>query len=206
MRASDLPAQVGGDVERACEGDEVTVTLANSTNDYDWRERPATDFYSTPPKCTQALLDFLQIEKQAVIWECASGKGMMADVIEANGYKVIRSDIDSGTDFLESSDGYGQVDWIITNPPFMASEAFIRHAAELKVPAFAFLLKSQYWHAASRVSLFNQIRPAFVLPLAWRPDFLFGAKSGSPTMEVCWSVWIQPHDEPTVFQPLSRPK
>lgn len=30
--------------------------------------------------------------------------------------------------------------------------------------------------------------PSYVLPLTWRPDFLYGAKSGRPTMELLWTV------------------
>lgn len=173
--------------------------LANaSAND-----RPATDFYSTPPQVTQALLDFLQIEKQARIWEPACGKGMMVDVIKQNGYEVEATDVSSGQDFLCQADNRN-CNWVITNPPFILSERFIYHAAKLALDGFAFLLKSQYWHATRRQKLFFELRPAFVLPLSWRPDFLFGAKSGAPTMEVLWTVWIDPHDKPTIYEPLAR--
>jgi hypothetical protein len=175
--------------------------------EYDWRKRPPTDFYPTPPDVTQALLDFLQIEKAAKIWECASGDGRMSRVLEANGYSVKSTDIQTGTNFvLQEPDD--SIDWIITNPPFVMAEEFIRHAAAMPLGGFAFLLKSQYWHSASRVKLFNQIKPTFVLPLTWRPDFLFGEKSGSPTMEVLWTVWIdgQEPGEFPVYEPLSRPR
>ena len=80
----------------------------------------------------------------------------------------------------------------------------IRKSADHNVP-FAMLLKSQYWHAAKRVALFSDIRPAYVLPLTWRPDFLLEARGGSPLMEVHWCVWMQGSSK-TEYIPLIKPR
>lgn len=160
------------------------------------------DFYQTPPDVTQALLNFLQLPKGQTIWECACGKGDMADTICENGYKCIRTDLAYGEDFLtmEPKD----CDMIITNPPFSKAEEFIRRAWEIGKP-FAFLLKSQYWHAARRYALFRKMTPSYVLPLTWRPDFCGG---GAPLMDVMWVCW-NPEDIPNyvpAYMPLPRPK
>lgn len=96
-----------------------------------------------------------------------------------------------------------QCNWIITNPPFSMASKFIQHALELGAPC-AFLLKSQFWHAKSRLDIFRGCPPSYVLPLTWRPDFLYGAKSGSPTMELLWTVWAGTHD--ATYCPLERPE
>ena len=45
------------------------------------------------------------------------------------------------------------------------------------------------------------------VPLSWRPDFLFGSKSGAPTMEVLWTVWKAPYDNATtLYEPLLKPR
>lgn len=176
----------------------MSRTLANASA----KDRPATDFYSTPDECTQALLDYLKLPTNFTVWECAAGAGKMADVIQANGYTVARSD--KGFDFLSGDVSLLNWDWIITNPPFNLSQRFIERAGELNTP-FAFLLKSQYWHSARRVSLFKRLRPKYILPLSWRPDFLFGAKGGKPTMECFWCVWIPPHDAATIYDVLEKP-
>lgn len=73
-------------------------------------------------------------------------------------------------------------------------------------------LKAQYWHAAKRAQLFREIPPSYVLPLTWRPDFLFkergGKKGASPLMDVMWCVWLTPQMQgvQTVFKPLMRPE
>jgi hypothetical protein len=185
----------------------MSVTLTNSSAE-NWRDRPATDFYPTPPAATQALIDFLTLPKELTIWEPACGDGRMVDVLQGNGYTVRGTDIQGGANFLETKEC--PESFIITNPPFCVAEEFIRHANKLKPKCgFAFLLKSQYWHAAKRLNLFREIRPQFVLPLAWRPDFLFKEKGGSPTMDVLWTVWlwdVADRFTGAIYEPLGRPK
>ena len=173
-------------------------------------DRNKTDFYATPTEVTVALLDFLEdkmlIDLPATIWEPAAGNLAMVDVMFDRGYRVIATDLYPQvggmfpTDFLEAN---AECDWIITNPPFSKATEFIIHALGLGKPC-AFLLKSQFWHARSRLDLFRENPPSYVLPLTWRPDFLYGAKSGSPTMECLWTVWSGGHE--TIYYPLEKPK
>lgn len=139
-------------------------------------------------------------------WEPAAGEGDMAGVLQTYFETVYTTDILDGTDFLKSS--IDTADWIITNPPFSLAEAFIRRASELGKP-FAFLVKSQFWHAKRRLSLFDEFPPSYILPLTWRPDFFFkDDHGGSPLMDVMWCVWLMPHIKgtQTVYRPLERPK
>lgn len=186
-----------------------TILANRSAND-----RSKTDFYPTPPEVTTALLDFLEgaelIDKgRNRIWEPACGTGEMAKVMIARGYDVECTDLYdtgygvSGVDFLKNDRVL--TDWIITNPPFSQAEKFIRHALDLQKPC-AFLVKSQFWHAKSRLQLFHENPPSYVLPLTWRPDFLQGAKGGSPTMECCWTVWDGLTNLWTQYIPLEKSK
>ena len=177
-------------------------------------DRNKTDYYRTPPEVTVALLDFLESERildnTKTIWEPACGTGEMVEAMLDKGYMVVCSDLHP-TDYI----GYAKpmdflteqvmtpFDWIITNPPFSCAEKFIRRALELRRPC-AFLLKSQFWHARSRLSLFRDHPPSYVLPLTWRPDFLWGAKSSSPTMECVWTVYADQRTAAS-YIPLERP-
>lgn len=147
-----------------------------------------------------------------MIWEPAVGEGDMLETIRACGYgESFGTDILYGLDFLEAPDTpdiHFGFDWIITNPPFARAEEFIRKAASLGKP-FAFLVKSQFWHAKRRLSLFDEFPPSYILPLTWRPDFFFkDGHGGSPLMDVMWCVWLMPHIKgtQTVYRPLERPK
>ncbi len=170
--------------------------------------RRKLDFYPTPPDVTVALMRFLNLPRTTSVWEPATGEGDMARVLQTYFETVYTTDILDGTDFLKSS--IDAADWIITNPPFSLADAFIRRAAEIQKP-FAMLLKSQYWHAAKRAALFEEIQPSYILPLTWRPDFFFKERgdgdSGSPLMDVMWCVWLTPwmRNTQTIYRPLPRP-
>lgn len=172
------------------------------------KDTSTTSFYPTPPEVTEAILRFLNLPKQIMIWEPACGDGKMVDVFQQHGHEVMATDLYdygnniSGIDFLQQNQHLTH--WIITNPPFHIADDFIKHCMRWEKP-FALLLKSQFWHAKKRRELFMKRRPEFVLPLTWRPDFLFGSKSGSPTMECCWTVWGPNSASKTEYFPLLRP-
>lgn len=190
----------------------MTATLANGGNQERRRE---LDFYPTPPEATHALMRFLTmhgvVRRDSLVWEPACGSGAMSDVIQQYVDEEVRSSDwrttgygEGGVDFLQAA---WDCDAIITNPPFNLAEDFIRHARK-QAPVVAMLLKSQYWHASKRLQLFNEGPPSWVLPLTWRPDFLFeqrvqGAK-GAPTMEVLWTVWVD-GDFDTKYRLLPKP-
>lgn len=167
------------------------------------KERSKRDFYPTPPEVTEALVHFLGL-KNLTIWEPACGQKDMAQVLRDAGNAVIATDIQSGVDFLTCQPM--ECDWIITNPPFKLADQFITRCAETGKP-FALLLKSQYWHAKRRRELFDIYTPSFVLPLMWRPDFLFKEqrKNKAPMMDVIWNVWMPPYKGNTIYRPLGRP-
>jgi hypothetical protein len=176
----------------------MTKILANASA----ADRSPSDFYETPEDVTLALLDFLRITP-CRIWEPACGNGAITRVLKEQGHEVAESDIKRGFDFLEHGRKV-ECDWIITNPPFNLAHEFIERALTMDCNV-AMLLKSQFWHAKKRLVLYKHHRPRYVLPLSWRPDFLFGAKSGAPTMEVQWTVWQRVPANETFFFPLPRP-
>ena len=132
----------------------------------------------------------------------------MSCALEKCGAVVVSSELhgqgfgNQGVDFLDAPLP-GGVEAIVTNPPFKLAEQFIKRSIHHGLP-FAMLLKSQYWHSAKRRALFELHRPRAVLPLTWRPDFHFGSKGGSPTMECIWTVWDSDPADFTIYAPLPR--
>ena len=174
--------------------------------------RKAADFYPTPVNVTQALMDFLKLPRNTLIWEPASGDGAMARTLERYVDDVHASDLrdepsiygDTGVNFLDDLiDITIPVDWIITNPPFNLAEDFIRKALSV-TPRVAMLLSNQYWHAERRLKLFKDHPPSHVLPLTWRPAFLEAERGKSPMMNVMWVVWGM-NDGDALYRPLTRP-
>lgn len=197
------------------------MTLAQSfiASQQNWNRKPS-DFYPTPYNVTIALLDYLEIEPGTLIWEPACGDGDMVFPMRAVELDVVASDIRENR-FLDCDPQarlynfvapYRRIwpddrdpKWIITNPPFGLAEEFIRRALEI-TPHVAMLVRSQYWHAASRLDLFQTNRPAAVLPLTWRPAFEEAERGKSPLMDVSWIVWqgLKRKQDPS-FTPLPRP-
>jgi hypothetical protein len=179
------------------------LNLANGSTENKRRE---LDYYPTPPDVTHALMQFLKLDP-GTIWEPACGNGAMAKVLAEYGHHVLATDIretgygQGGIDFLATT---LECEAIITNPPFALSEAFIRHSLS-QAETVAMVLKSQYWHAAKRKTLFKEYPPAYVLPLTWRPDFMSGERGGAPTMEVHWTVWRRGQTD-TRYRLLERAK
>jgi hypothetical protein len=177
-----------------------------------YESRRAHDFYPTPPDVTVALMKYVKLPMGVNVWECAAGNGMMAKTLEALGYTVESTDIRTegvygrgGVDYLKAEPFPNNQYAIITNPPFAHSGAFIRKALNEEVSFVAMLLKSQYWHAKTRIPLFREFPPSYILPLTWRPNF-DTSRGSAPTMEVQWTVWLSwTKGQETKYDLLERP-
>lgn len=168
-------------------------------------ERRSNDYYPTPAEVTRA---FLHHEATAIkahgssVWEpCARGGAIMNELRDF-GLKPIGTDIiaDPQHNVEPQNVLTAQVApsrTAITNPPFTIARDIIEHLLDdLGVQYLALLLKSQYWHAENRTGLFRRRRPARILALNWRPDFIGG---GAPTMDCQWTVWDSSHSGPTTY-------
>lgn len=184
------------------------------------REREHNDFYPTPKAVTEALAktyDYALIGR--MVWEPAAGDGAMVDVLRAAGATVFATDIeprradvaklDIFDDRLETSPRIrNSVQAVVTNPPFNLAEKMIRR---ILAPGFlpnltlaAFVLKGTFWHAKTRLPLFEEHMPYAVHPLTWRPDF---HGLGRPTMDCMWCVWTPgSRVDVTMYAPMREPK
>lgn len=172
-----------------------------------WERKPA-DLYPTPVDGTESLIEVLKGMKRSdgtpiqTIWEPACGDGRLARVLEWHGFKVIATDIRDfpgygygGLDFLRESPGgkwgwaVGEIDAIVTNPPFSLAEEFIRRALSY-TPNVAMLLKQTFWNVGGRSKgLWVDHTPDLELKLTWRLAFLQSERGNSPLMDCMWNVW-----------------
>jgi hypothetical protein len=157
----------------------------------DKNARHASDFYATPPDCTNALMDhFGWVFEGRKIWEPACGDGAISKVLIDRGFDVVSTDLHGrgyapgGVDFLEC-EKMGEA--IITNPPFNLAHDFIARSIDLDVP-FAMLVKATYWHAGKRLELFSRKQPIGILAMAWRPA-MSPERGKSATMDFIWTIW-----------------
>lgn len=174
----------------------VMVDLIDGAAVYvDQVARVKDDFYPTPPEPTRAILNAERgrLSRFSAIWEPACGDGAMVREMEADGFKVIRSDlVDRGCgaeigSFYDYSTPPSKA--ILTNPPFNEcnSGAWITHALDvLGVEYMALLLPFNFPGAETRAGLWAKNPPARVYLMRWRIDFTGG---GAPPMLNAWFVW-----------------
>jgi hypothetical protein len=116
------------------------------------------EFYSTPPKATEALLNVCCCGP--IIWEPACGAGAISEVLIQSGRKVISTELEergygmSGIDFLQFPTLLAPE--IITNPPFSLATKFIEHAFELEADRIILLLKLTFLEGQARKSMLEQ--------------------------------------------------
>lgn len=128
----------------------------------DYSKNCPNDEYYTPNVAVEMIIPFIP-EHIRTIWECTAIKeSRIVEVLRSNGYKVISSHIDAGSDFLtyEPVEDY---DIIITNPPYSKKDEFLRRAYELKKP-FMFLLPITALEGMTRHRLFKENGIQLVIP------------------------------------------
>lgn len=194
-----------------------------------WERKPH-DLYPTPVDGTESLIPALKAMRRPDgqpikrIWEPACGDGRLARVLEWHGFEVVATDIRDypgygfgGLDFLKATPqdtwgwDIGEIDAIVTNPPFSLAEEFIRRA-HLFTPNVAMLLKQTFWNVGGRSrGLWFDHMPDLELKCTWRLAFLEKERGKSPLMDCMWLVWDGDNAEPgngklCATEPLPRLK
>lgn len=113
----------------------------NQLTIHDKTGRSEADFYPTPATATTALLEHVSF--RGPVWEPATGKGHISEVLIANGHKVIETDLHAEkygrgrtADFLTAMTIPGNCKTIITNPPFSLFNRFMEQGLRLDPETF----------------------------------------------------------------------
>ena len=112
----------------------------------------SSDDFQTPQIAINPLIPFLN--KDEVVWECASGNGNLTEAFFKEGFNVVATDIREGIDFLKEIPEQ-KFDCIITNPPFSLKQEFLQRCYELGKP-FALLLPLTTFETKKRQELFKK--------------------------------------------------
>lgn len=92
------------------------------------------DDCQTPPEAVGLLIPWLRRAGIEIVWEPATGDGLLANTLRSHGLTVIESDIKTNDDFIMSLMPLAKVDAIITNPPFSMAAEFARRCRETRLP------------------------------------------------------------------------
>jgi hypothetical protein len=156
------------------------------------------DLYETPEVATLALLCAEPLPP--TILEPACGRGAISKVLRSAGHTVIENDIvdyglgqDSVQDFLNfKSAGAGEIDAVVTNPPYRLAQQFVRHALIL-CPRVFMLLRLTFLESERRRDVLDEAGLIRIhvfrnrLPMMHR-DGWAGNRVSNPTA-YAWFVW-----------------
>ena len=185
-----------------------TYIVIGATGHGDSINRHEEDFYATPPKAGELLLE---IEPQLNnIWECACGAGHLAKVFDQAGKLARATDLydrgygETGVDFLlfpKQWDGD-----IVTNPPFKASMDFILTALSI-IPEGRYVgmfLPTRYLEGIERRDrIFDPHPPIRVWISSKRIGCARNADFGSHSdaaISFAWYVWQKGYRGDTVLK------
>jgi hypothetical protein len=168
-------------------------------------ERKERDFYETPEWVTEALMPHLPARLR--IWEPAAGSGRMVRALRTGGHVVEASDIAQGCDFLLATEAM-RCDAVVTNPPYVAAEAFIERAGS----------DAANWHrgdaAAHRLRPRQDAATSFLRLPGLRKedrsdeaDRVVRRHEGGAELQSCLVVWNHSHrGPPTLAYEPAQPR
>ena len=176
------------------------------------KKRDEYDFNATPVDVIECLIehyhDAANLDCNHIHEPCC-GDGAISEFLIDRDFNV------TSTDLVYRGYGIPSIDYltldpcdvpalvgvpVITNPPFVLWDEFVRKALEdFQAPFVAMFAKMQIWNAQKRMKLYRDHPPKAIHPLTFRPDF---SGQGRPTMDCCWCVWGD--DVPFSNEPLGR--
>ena len=156
-------------------------------------EQSDADLYETPTKITEMILNRLDISTDTKILEPANGRGAISDVIKDYGFKCDTSDITTGTDFL-TTEGNGEYDIVITNPPYKYAMEFVNKALEHTTTRglVVMLLRLSFLESAKRYHFFRDsgLKEVYI---SSKRITMYPANGNIPknsgTVAYAWFVW-----------------
>lgn len=161
------------------------------------------DLYETPAVCVEAAFRAgVFSDAGPVIWEPCAGRGAIARELRRFGFSVVAQDlvdypgrdpdIATGIDFLMEREAPSGATAIITNPPFMLADQFIRHGLTL-VPNVIVLLRAMAIEGANRADLIdNHLREYWIgidRPPAMHREGWDGNKLSNSGAPFAWFVF-----------------
>lgn len=163
--------------------------------------RRKNDFYPTPARLTEILLEHLAIE--GAVFEPCVGEGDIANVLRARGLVVWTNDIDPArpADSHEDAADYRlwsrlrsaqrRPAWVISNPPFSQAMPILARSWGAAEAGVAMLLRLTFLEpAGNRADWLDKTRRQLTHLVIFgqpRPSFTGNGKTDSVT--AAWMVW-----------------
>lgn len=174
--------------------------------------RAERDYYRTPNWAAHACVDALgyTVDAKTTFMDPCAGDGVFGDAVLALSPESFLVEIDieplghsvQRDDFLVGDSArWGQIDWVIGNPPYSHAEVFLRRAWEFADEGVAFLLRLGFLAGQGRAkNLYPRVGVPDVYVLPKRPSFTPDGKTDAA--DYAWFVW--PKRRPVIDPPRLR--
>jgi len=161
------------------------------------------DDFPTPPWATRALCEWLLSKNIAIntmtVREPAANRGHMAKPLSEFFKTVEGSDVyDYGYGFsvknFITEEDFSEVDFTITNPPFILAKDFIEKALRTSKVGVAVIVRLAFIEGKDRYnSLFKENPPTYLLQHVERVGICKGTikKDVAAATAYCWLVWLK---------------
>jgi hypothetical protein len=157
--------------------------------------RESNDYYPTPAWFTERLLE-VESFAGTTVWEPACGDGAISKLLIAHGAGVESTDLydrgygQDGIDFLLTP---GDVENIVTNPPYKLARQFVEHALLCASDRVVMCCKLNFLAGQRRAELFASTPLRTVYVSRKRVSFDKGTVKGNDNgvLEYAWFVWQQ---------------
>ena len=187
-------------------GNSKTAFSTLGASNHSKEQRVQRDFYATPPKAVEMLLDMEKFSHS--ILEPCCGLGHISRVLVAHGHEVDNRDIEDrgfgrgGMDFLATDERDLDAD-IITNPPYSLAQEFVEKALDVvgaghKVAMF---LKLTFLEGKSRKRMFERYPPKVVYVSSSRLSCGRNGTEWNPSaVAYAWYIWEKGYKGDTVVK------
>lgn len=145
------------------------------------------DCFQTDARELRPLLPYLRRMGSPVVWECAAGDGNLVRGLEAEGFSVIASDVQTGQNFLTwQPDAHWDV--ALTNPPYTLKDVWFERCYSLGKP-FALFVPLTCLEGLKRQALYREHGLQVLVPPK-RPTFITpNGKVGGSYFMAAWFTW-----------------
>ena len=170
----------------------VDKNMAHTTAITKKSKRRQNDAYYTPAIATECLLKHVEI--QGLVLECCAGDGAIAKVLTSQGTYTTATDFAGGVKYDATQEYYwdnykGNIEWVVTNPPFNRAAQILPKAYESANIGVAFLLRLSYLEPCENRGDWLASHPPSKIIIMPRISFTNDGHVDSCT--TAWMVWIK---------------
>jgi len=172
------------------EGEEMKKPLVARKISY---KQSDADLYETPTKITEMIMNRIEIEEGAIVYEPADGRGAISQIVRNYGFRCDTSDIMDGVDFLKTQ-GSENYDMVITNPPYKYAKEFVIKSLEHVRDGglVVMLLRLSFLESAKRYHFFKD-SGLLEVHISSKRITMYPANGNIPknsgTVAYAWFVW-----------------